>query len=296
MKKNKVIYLFDGSYYVCTSYYEVKSIKLNNGIPINAVYGFFYNLIEFIKKYNPSHLVIVFDSRIPNFRHRLYLNYKGNRPPLPSNVAIQFNIIYKILNALKIYYISILGIEGDDIIGTIAKKFYNMGYDVIIIANDKDFYQLVNDHIYIYNKINDQKYRIINIKKVREIIGVNPSQVVDFLSLIGDKTDNIQGIQGIDRKMAYDLIQQYNNLENIYNNIFSLNEKKLKIILINNKQKILLSKYLIGIECDIGLKIMEKDLIINKKKNINKLLKIKILLNKLNLKEISNIFDNLLIF
>ena len=185
---NKTVFLIDGSYYIFRAYYGFSSSILNEGAPMNAVYGFTLMLFNFLKKYKPYYLAIAFDSKAPTFRKKIYKLYKSNRLPTPNNLISQFIFIYKIVNAFNIKSLIKDGYEADDLIGTVTKFFKNANKTVVIVSSDKDFMQLVDQNVFLLKKIKKNGLNHDVIIKNREVIkkfGVSPKHVIDVLALAG---------------------------------------------------------------------------------------------------------------
>lgn len=243
----KVFFIIDAYFLIFRSYFAfIKNPQINSkGFNTSVIMGFINSLLKILIKERPTHLVIVFDIKGKNFRHKEYIHYKSNRKKTPIEIKNSINYIYKILKALNITFIYKKGYEADDIIGTLAMKAYYEKFIIYIVTNDKDFLQLVNNNIKIY-KIYNQKIHIIDINTIYKIYKIkNPIQMIDYFSLIGDKADNIPGIPKIGKKKAIYLINKFINIENmikniniIDNNIIQYNIKKHQKLLIIYKKLI----------------------------------------------------------
>jgi DNA polymerase-1 len=210
----KTIFLIDGTHQVFRSFFAIKSqLVSRGGVPTNAIYGFTRMLKKLLSDRNPEYIAVAFDMAAPTFRHEAYEEYKANRPEAPDDLVVQLPYIRKICTSYGVQVIEKEGYEADDIIGTIAERAKQEGFSVIIVASDKDLYQLVEENVTMLN-IHKDNLRI-GEKEVKQIFGVTPEQVVDVFALWGDPTDNISGVPGIGEKSAKEMITQYDSLENV---------------------------------------------------------------------------------
>ncbi|MCX7879739.1 MAG: DNA polymerase I [Ignavibacteria bacterium] len=256
--QRKKVYLIDGMSVVFRAYYAMSRSGLKSsktGEPTYAVYAFVNILTSLLEKENPEYIAVVFDSREPSFRHKMFKEYKANRLAFPEDLAPQLERIKEFLDAMRIKRLEIPGYEADDIIGSLAKKFEKQGLTVICLTNDKDFYQLVGENILIYKSGKDvvENFEIIDNSKVQEKFGVPPEKVVDVLAIVGDSVDNVPGVKGIGEKSAIPLIQRYGSLENLFENISLIEKEALRKKLIENREMAFLSKKLVTIETNIPL-------------------------------------------
>ncbi|WP_343153400.1 DNA polymerase I [Buchnera aphidicola (Mindarus keteleerifoliae)] len=260
-KQLNPIILIDGNIYIYRFYHALPKLKNSFEEPSNAIYGMVNMLLNLLKKYKPKKIIVIFDSHKKNFRHSIFRNYKNNRTSMPENLKVQISPLKSVINMLGIPTISIPTIEADDIIGTIAKKESRKGNTVLIQSYDKDMIQLVKKEIKIIYSTNSE---IIDSNKIKEKYGFSPKKIVDFLCLIGDKSDSIPGISGIGKKTASILISKYGSIESIYKNLKKItpsvvrNSKKIISSLIKYKKSVFLFKKIITIKSDIYLNIEEK--------------------------------------
>ncbi len=208
----KTIFLIDGTNQVFRSYFAIKSqLSSREGLPTNAIFGFARMLKKLLSDQNPEYIAVAFDMAAPTIRHEAYEEYKANRPEPPDDLIVQFPYVKKICASYGIPVIEKEGYEADDIIGTIAERAKQRGFTVIIVASDKDLYQLMDEKVTMLNIHKDNLQ--IGEKEVKRIFGVSPEQVVDVFALWGDATDNISGVPGIGEKSAKEIINQYGSLE-----------------------------------------------------------------------------------
>ncbi|MGD8763554.1 MAG: DNA polymerase I [Desulfobacteraceae bacterium] len=245
MKKEKVIYLIDGTAYIYRAYHAIHSLSNSKGLPTNAIFGFTRILIKLMEDRNPQFAAMFFDAKGPTFRHELYPQYKANRPPMPEDLAVQIPYIKNVTAAYNLPIIELQGFEADDLIGTYARLAKKDGFSVVMVTGDKDFMQLVSDNVVIWDPMKD---KTINIQTIREDFGVEPNQMIDVMGLSGDSADNIPGVPGIGHKTALGLIKTYGDMEHVYQEVESITQKKQRENLMAYKEQALLSKELVTID------------------------------------------------
>ena len=207
------LYLIDGNSYVYRAYYAIRGLSNSKGFPTNAIYGFTNMLLKIIREKKPDNIVVTFDSPVPTERHRIYEEYKAQRPETPGDLVEQLPYIRKIISAFNIKIFEIPGYEADDIIGTIAKKVASEEIDVFIVTADKDMLQLVNNKVKIYDPMKD---KILDERYTKERFGVVPERITEFMALTGDAVDNIPGVPGIGPKSAAALLGHFGDLDSLY--------------------------------------------------------------------------------
>jgi DNA polymerase-1 len=253
---NKIA-LIDGYGFVFRAYHSLPPLTRSDGVPVGAVYGFTGMLIRLLAGLHVTHAAVVFDSGSKTFRNEIYPAYKANRPPCPEDLKPQFAIMRHSAEALNLCILEKSGFEADDIIATITKKSVAAGYEVLIVSSDKDLMQLVSEKVFMYDAM---KNRFIGIEQVKEKFLVEPKKVLDVLALIGDVSDNIPGVKGIGPKTAAELMQQFENLENIFNHIDEIKREKLRQLLLAGLEKAKISKILATLKDDVETGITLKDL------------------------------------
>jgi DNA polymerase I len=254
----KKLFLIDGTALIYRAYYGLirNPLYTSTGINTSAMFGTFNMFLSFIQRYNPEYLLISFDQKEKTFRHDLDSNYKMNRPPTPPEMIEQFEPIRKFFQLAGVQEVSISGYEADDVLVSVAEQFKDH-FEVVIVSGDKDFAQIVEDRIVLYDP---KKEIIINREKVIEKYGVTPEQFIDFLAICGDSADNIPGVKGIGPKGAEKLLQEYNDLDNLYEHLDELKSKSVRQKLIDSKENAYLSRQLATIIRDLPLNIELKDL------------------------------------
>ncbi len=209
------VLLIDGSSFVFRAFYAIPKLNAPDGHPTNATYGVINMLRQMQKKYSAKYWVCVFDAPGKTFRDELHPEYKATRSKTPPELVAQLNDIYTLVDVIGIPVIIKSGFEADDIIATIAVNCERMGKKVVIATGDKDFAQLVNQNIILVNTMTDQ---VLDIDGVYNKFGVYPYQIVDYLSLVGDKVDNIMGITKCGHKTAIKWLTEYKTIDNIIAN------------------------------------------------------------------------------
>ena len=239
----KKIAVIDGNSLMHRAYHAVpQTMNAPDGRPTNAVFGFIAMLLKFIDIASPDALICAFDAGRPAFRMEALEQYKSQRPPMDDDLKVQFPIIEELLEAMNVPVVRIKGWEGDDVLGTIAARDEELGYETLLVTGDKDAYQLATDMTRIVTtKKGITDVAIYGPAEVLERYGVRPDQFIDFLGLKGDSSDNIPGVPGIGDKTAAKLLQTYGSLEGIYEHVDDLKGKQKEKI-VDNKDMAFLSR------------------------------------------------------
>ncbi|PKN78173.1 MAG: DNA polymerase I [Candidatus Cloacimonetes bacterium HGW-Cloacimonetes-1] len=213
----ETLFLIDGTALLYRSFFAfIKNPLINSkGQNTSAIFGVINSFMYLVDKMKPEHIVISFDRKAPTFRHEMSDTYKAHRPPMPDDLVSQIAPVKQFFELVTLPEISLDGYEADDILATLAEHF-KQDYEVLIVSGDKDFSQLVDEHIHLYDPMKDI---IVDSDAVFNKYGVTATQFIDYLALIGDASDNIPGVKGIGPKTAEALLQQYNDLDNIYANL-----------------------------------------------------------------------------
>ncbi|MEN9530603.1 MAG: hypothetical protein RI932_2476 [Pseudomonadota bacterium] len=252
------LFVFDGMALLFRSFYAMGRAGLTapDGTPTGAIFGFLKILQKVVKEQNPTHVAVTWDRKEKTFRHESYPEYKANRSETPPELLTQIPIIKELLDRSGIPCFSLAGFEGDDVIGTIAQRFAQTG-DVFIVSADKDFMQLVGDHIKLFSLKAGDDYEVMGRAHVIDYFGVPPEQVCEVLAITGDKVDNIPGVKGIGDKGAAKLIQEFGSLQNIYENLEKVSNERLRGLLATSKEAALLSRRLVEIHTAVPLDVDE---------------------------------------
>ncbi len=255
--KTKKLVLVDAMAIAYKAYFAFISRPLttSKGEPTSAVYGFISQLLKILEDNKPDYIAVAFDSKEKTFRHEKYPLYKSSRMAMPDDMIPQIARIRQIIEELKIPVYILPRYEADDIIGTAVKHAEKKGFESYIITPDKDYNQLVTDKVKIVKQGKSSNELIFyDVEKVKEEFGFEPKQMIDYLALIGDKSDDIPGVAGVGPKTATPLIQKYGSVEGIYKHIDEIEKEGLKKKLIEGKENAILSKDLATIHCDVPLK------------------------------------------
>ncbi len=253
VEEGKRLYLLDAYALIFRAYYAfIRNPRINSkGLNTSAIFGFVNTLLDILQEHNPSHIAVVFDHKSPSFRVKEYPLYKANRQETPEDIQKAEPWIRKIIQALRIPILEAEGYEADDVIATLAKKAQEKGYEVFMVTPDKDFMQVLDQHIAMYKPSRGgDPPEIIDVEKFREKYGLeSPRQFIDVLALMGDSSDNIPGVKGVGEKTAVKLIREFGSLENLYANIDKV-KGKLREKLLQDKENAFLSKKLATILYD----------------------------------------------
>ena len=255
-QKDNFLILIDGTAYLYRAFHALPPLTNKQGENTGAIHGFLKALFKIIEDFAPEHIGLIFDAKGKNFRHDIYSEYKANRSKMPDELSEQIPKLYEILELLGYPPIIIDGVEADDVIGTLSKQFRKTK-DVRIFSGDKDFAQLVNSSVAIINPITLETMDEVAVKKK---FGIDAKHIIDYLALVGDKSDNIPGLPGVGSKTASRLINQYGSVENIIKNK-NLISGKVGETLKENVDQLKLSKILATIKEDLDLNINLKNLI-----------------------------------
>lgn len=259
--------LIDGNAILHRAFHALPPLNSKDGVPTNAVYGFFAMLFKIIEDLRPEYLVVCFDRPKPTFRKEMYVGYQATRPKMADELASQFNLVHKALDSAKIMHVGIDGYEADDLIGTLSKQGKEKGLQVIIVSGDRDLLQLVNSHVLILAPITGiTKMALFDSVKIKEKYGLEPEQIIDYKALVGDASDNYPGVSGIGPKTASDLLQKYHNIENIYKHISEL-ASSLQEKLAKDAESAALAKKLATIVMDAPLTLDENEADLSKINN-----------------------------
>ena len=250
------LFLIDGSSQMYRAYHAFRGGGLSNqeGHTTHAVYLFVTMLRKLLNDHRPAYIAASFDLAGPTFRDALVADYKANRAAMPDDLVEQITWVHEACEALGVQIVTAPGYEADDVIGTMATRAAEAGFDVAIVSIDKDFFQLVRDGIIrVYDPRDDGAW--FDEAAVAEKFGVAPKHVVDVLALVGDTSDNISGVPGIGRKGAIDLITEHGNLDALLDRAGGLTQKKYRETLLAHRAEALRSRDLVTIRRDVPLEV-----------------------------------------
>ncbi len=211
----KTLHLLDASSFIYRSYFALPPLETKSGFPTGAIYGFLRAILSIWKSERPEYFVVVFDAPTPTKREGIYKEYKAGRPTMPDPLKVQIPVIKEILRLMGVPVLEVPGYEADDLIAILSGEFSKRGLFVKIYTPDKDMLQLVSDKVRVINPIS---WEVFDPDKVREKFGVPPQRLPDYLALVGDKIDNVEGIKGVGPKTAVKLIDRFGGVEGILEN------------------------------------------------------------------------------
>jgi DNA polymerase-1 len=258
------LFLIDSYGFIFRAYHarartKAPPMRTTTGISTEAVFIFNNMLRKLAKSFAPEYVAAIFESIGKTKREEEFADYKANRAEMPQDLPAQIAYVRQLLDAMKIPILQFPGYEADDVIGSLAKRAADEGFDVVIVSSDKDMMQLVTDRVWMLNPAKDDT--IYDPAKVKEFMGVEPRHIADYLALTGDTVDNIPGAPGIGEKGAVDLLNQFGSLESMLDRHSEVKRKMYSESLKNNREQIELSKRLATIECNLPLDLKIDDLV-----------------------------------
>jgi DNA polymerase I len=245
----KQLFLVDGSSYLFRAFHAMPNLQNSERQATGAIYGVINMLRRLEEQYKPTHMVVVFDAKGSTFRNEMYPEYKANRPPMPDDLRSQIEPIHRAVVALGLPLLCERGVEADDVIGTLSRSASADGVKVTIVSSDKDLAQLVDSNVVMLDTMKDITY---DIEGVKSKFGVLPEQIIDYLTLIGDTSDNIPGVPKVGPKTAAKWLEQYNDLDTIIAHADDI-KGKVGENLRASLDQIELSRQLVTIKCDVSL-------------------------------------------
>ncbi len=257
MNKQPPLILVDGSSYLFRAFHALPPLTNSQGEPTGAIVGVVNMLRRLINDYHPTHIGVVFDAPGKTFRDELYADYKAHRPPMPEELGVQIERLHEIIRAMGLPLLVVEGVEADDVIGTLARQAEAQGMDVLISTGDKDMAQLVDDHVTLVDTMTDTT---LDAEGVQAKFGVRPDQIIDYLALVGDSSDNIPGVPKVGPKTAAKWLGQYGSLDEL---VAHADEIKGKVgeSLRNHLDQLSLSRELATIRTDVELPVAPKELL-----------------------------------
>jgi DNA polymerase-1 len=243
------LFLIDGSSQMYRAYHAIRGLTGPDGRSTNAVYGFVTMLRKLVAEQQPEFLAAAFDLAGPTFRSDLAADYKANRAPMPADLAEQIPWVHEACEALGVPILTHERYEADDVLGTLARRGVAEGFEVVLVTGDKDFFQLVDEHVRVFNPRDEGTW--YDAAGVKEKFGVEPSQVVDVLSLMGDAIDNVKGVPGIGEKGARDLIATHGTLDALLEAAETVPQKKYREALATHADAARQARELVRIHTDV---------------------------------------------
>ena len=255
MAQNKIL-LLDSNSLMHRAYHALPNLKSTKGLYTGAIYGFLSILLKIIKEQNPTHIAAAFDLHGPTFRHEMYKEYKATRKPMDEELRQQVEPLKELITAMGIKIVSMQGYEGDDILGTLSKRFDD---DCVIVTGDRDSFQLVSPTTKVFwTKKGVSDIEVYDVDRLLQD-GFTVQQFIDYKALRGDTSDNVPGIPGVGEKTAKQLLEQFGSLENILANADKI-PGKLGQNVANNKELALLSRELVTINCNVPVECTLDDI------------------------------------
>lgn len=258
----KRLFLIDGSALYYRSYFAfIRNPLINSrGENTSAVFGFALYLMKIVFEEKPDFLGVVFDTKAPTFRHEMYEPYKATREKMPEEMAAQFPHIIDLVKAFQIPQLELDGYEADDIIATLAKRAEEMGIETFMATADKDMMQVISPMIKMYSMRPGSDAEIIDEASVMEKLGLRPEQVVDYLALMGDSSDNVPGVPKVGQKTAQSLLSDYGSIQGIYDNLENISKKAIQESLRENRELAEMSRRLVTLHYDVPVEVDFADL------------------------------------
>ena len=268
----KKLLLIDAYAMIFRAYYAfIRAPRMNSkGENTSAIFGFAVTLDDLIRKINPTHIGVAFDPAGGTFRHEAYEQYKAQRPETPEDIRKAVPVIKQLLEAMNIPVLEVPGFEADDVIGTLSQQGERAGYEVYMATPDKDYGQLVSDHVFMYRPRHTGGFELMGPKEVCDKYGLNnKEQVIDLLGLMGDASDNIPGCKGVGEKTAVALLQQFGSIDNMLANTDQI-KGALRNKVESQVEEIKFSRFLATIRTDVPIRL-DETLLAKKEPNIDAL-------------------------
>jgi DNA polymerase-1 len=253
--------LIDGSGFIFRAYHAIPHLSTTKGVATNAVYGFTTMLLKALREHAPTHVALVFDAGRKSFRSEIDPGYKANRPEAPDDLVPQFPLVRDVARALSVPIVEEAGVEADDVIGTLACRAREQGWDVVVVTGDKDFAQLVDEKVSLYDPMAEASGRggWTGPAEVEKKLGVRPDQVVEYMAILGDKIDNVPGIPGVGEVTAAALVRHFGSVEELLRRPDEIPKavprggEKLKEKLVANAERLRTNRTLVALRCDLEL-------------------------------------------
>ena len=259
--------LIDGSGFVFRAYHAIPHLSTTKGVATNAAYGFTTMLLKALREHAPTHVALVLDAGRRSFRNDLDPGYKASRPEAPDDLKAQFPLVRDVARALAVPIVEEPGFEADDVIGTLARQARERGWEVVVVTGDKDFAQLVDEKVSLYDPMAEASGRggWTGPAEVEKKLGVRANQVVDFMAILGDKIDDVPGIPGVGEVTAAALIRHFGSIEEMLRRPGEIPEavsrggERLKDKIVGNTERIRLNRRLVELKCDVTLPVQPGD-------------------------------------
>lgn len=234
----KTVFLIDGSSFLYRAYYGMRPLHGPDGKPIQAVYSFCRMIKKLLDKFDPHYISLVWDSKGKTERHAIYAEYKATRQAAPSDLFEQKNQIIAFADLIGLHQVSQIGVEADDLLYSLAKDFASGGYKIVLITSDKDMFQLLDSQIVVFDAFKDE---FLTREQYEAKLGFSATKIPFYFALLGDSSDNIPGVRGVGAKGATDLVKQFKNLDDLYENLRQVDKGKTREALRENRTNAYLS-------------------------------------------------------
>jgi len=248
----KTVYVVDAHALIYQVFHAMPEMTSPQGRPVGAVQGFIRDMVDLIENRGAEYILVAFDPSGPNFRHELFEEYKIHREEMPADLKLQIPVIHQFLEAMGLMTVSVPGYEADDVMATVARLVEQCGGSCLLVTSDKDCRQLITDHVKI---LNIRKNEVFDAAALKVTWGIRPDQVIDFQSLVGDTIDNIPGVPLIGPKIAAELLQKYETLENVFEHAHEMSGAKRRENLINGKAQAMISRQLVRLDPNVPLSV-----------------------------------------
>jgi DNA polymerase-1 len=249
--------VIDLSNFIYRAFYATEPLTAPDGTPVNATYGLMKMLNQILVKYQPTHVLVARDSAsVDSIRVELFPEYKGTRSSMPDNLSPQFPLIKEMIEGLELIQVCISRYEADDVIGSVATQWKDKFDEILIATGDKDMLQFVGGNVKVVDTMKNIEY---GREEVKTKMGVYPEQIVDYLSLVGDTSDNIPGVAGIGPKGAIALIEEYGTVERIIERMDGIKSGRAKTSMQTGRDSAILSKNLVTIRTELDLGVNPED-------------------------------------
>jgi DNA polymerase-1 len=249
--------LIDASGFIFRAYHAIPPLTTSKGVPTNAVLGFTRMLLKALRDLNPTHVALAFDKESRTERQKIDPTYKANREGPPEDLVPQFALIRRVVEALNLPLLEAAGWEADDVIGTLAVKAKQEGFCVRVVTGDKDFVQIVEPDVRLFDPMKDTH---TGPDEVKAKLGIEPRQMRDYLALIGDAVDNVPKVPGIGPKTATELIQQFGDVETLLSRLDEVKKPKIREAIGSHRESLMRAKQLVTFKTDLPLDVKMADL------------------------------------
>ncbi|RJS17087.1 DNA polymerase I [Corallococcus sp. H22C18031201] len=254
----RTLVLIDASGFIFRAYHAIPPLSTSKGVPTNAVLGFTRMLLKALRELPHSHVAIAFDKDSRVERQKIDPAYKANREATPPDLLPQFEHIRRVVDVLNLRVVEASGWEADDVIGTLARRGREAGFDIKVVTGDKDFVQIVQDGVRLFDPMND---RITDTAAVKERLGIEPRQMRDYLALIGDAVDNVAKVPGIGPKTAAELLTQFGDVETLLSRLDEVKKPKIREALGAHRESLLRARQLVTFNTELPLDVALDDLV-----------------------------------